>query len=135
MFVRTEVPKEEGCFDPQNKLWWDRATNRPVITHAEGADPFLLGAFRLSDGTEVTVTDDERGELRGTRFSVWAPNAKAVRFHESGALISLLHKWTMRTCFNAQEEIYDASMDAWRCSCNRSRQASSNSRRASTSDA
>ncbi len=29
MFVRTEVPKEEGCFDPQNKLWWDRATNRP----------------------------------------------------------------------------------------------------------
>ena len=27
----------------------------------------------------VTVTDDERGEIRGTRFAVWAPNAKAVR--------------------------------------------------------
>ncbi len=53
MFVRTEVPKEEGCFDPQNKLWWDRATNRPVITHSEGTDPFLLGEFRLSDGTLV----------------------------------------------------------------------------------
>ena len=51
MFVRTEVPKEEGCFDPQNKLWWDRATNRPVVTHTEGADPFLLGEFTLSDGT------------------------------------------------------------------------------------
>ena len=36
MFVRTEVPKEEGCFDPQNKLWWDRATNRPVVTHTRG---------------------------------------------------------------------------------------------------
>jgi len=23
----------------------------------------------------------------------------------------LLHKWTMRTCFNAQEEIYQASME------------------------
>ena len=23
----------------------------------------------------------------------------------------ILHKWTMRTCFNAQEEIYPASMD------------------------
>ncbi|MBI3261818.1 MAG: FAD-dependent thymidylate synthase [Acidobacteria bacterium] len=39
------------------------------------------------------------------------PNAKALRFLESGPLIALLHKWTMRTCFNAQEEIYRASMD------------------------
>ena len=23
MFVRFEVPHEEGCFEPQNKLWWD----------------------------------------------------------------------------------------------------------------
>ncbi len=27
----------------------------------------------------VTVTDDERGEIRGTRFAVWAPNARSVR--------------------------------------------------------
>jgi anaerobic selenocysteine-containing dehydrogenase len=53
MFVRTEVPEEEGCFDPQNKLWWDRATDRPVTTHSEGRDPFLLGEFRLKDGTLV----------------------------------------------------------------------------------
>jgi thymidylate synthase ThyX len=39
------------------------------------------------------------------------PNAKAVRFMESGSLIYLIHKWTMRTCFNAQEEIYQASID------------------------
>ena len=39
------------------------------------------------------------------------PNAKALRFVESGALIALQHKWTLRTCFNAQEEIYLASMD------------------------
>jgi thymidylate synthase ThyX len=39
------------------------------------------------------------------------PNAKVIRFLESGPLIALLHKWTMRTCFNAQEEIYDASME------------------------
>jgi anaerobic selenocysteine-containing dehydrogenase len=53
MFVRTEVPKEEGCYDPQNKLWWDRNSNRPVVTHAEGADPYLFGEFKLSDGTPV----------------------------------------------------------------------------------
>jgi thymidylate synthase ThyX len=39
------------------------------------------------------------------------PNAKALRFHESGNLLYLAHKWVMRTCFNAQEEIYHASMD------------------------
>jgi len=53
MFVRAEVPVEEGCFDPQNKLWWDRHTDKAVVTHAEGADPFLLGEFVLSDGTHV----------------------------------------------------------------------------------
>jgi thymidylate synthase ThyX len=39
------------------------------------------------------------------------PNAKTLRFHESGSLLYLAHKWVMRTCFNAQEEIYRASMD------------------------
>ena len=53
MFVRTEVAKEEGCYDPQNKLWWDRNTNKAVVTHTEGADPFLLGEFKLPDGTPV----------------------------------------------------------------------------------
>jgi hypothetical protein len=39
------------------------------------------------------------------------PNALAVRFEESGTLLDLLHKWTMRTCLNAQREIWSASMD------------------------
>jgi thymidylate synthase ThyX len=39
------------------------------------------------------------------------PNALAVRFEESGSLLDLLHKWTMRTCLNAQWEIWQASMD------------------------
>jgi thymidylate synthase ThyX len=39
------------------------------------------------------------------------PNALAVRFEQSGSLLDLLHKWTMRTCLNAQREIWQASMD------------------------
>lgn len=47
-----------------------------------------------------------------TEFALYVlPNAKVLRFVESGPLIALLHKWTMRTCFNAQEEIYNASME------------------------
>ena len=52
MFLRTEVPEEEACYDPQDKLWWDRITNKPVVTHAEGADPFLRGEFKIN-GTPV----------------------------------------------------------------------------------
>jgi thymidylate synthase ThyX len=39
------------------------------------------------------------------------PNAKSIRLVETGSLLHLLHKWTMRTCFNAQEEIYEASIE------------------------
>jgi thymidylate synthase ThyX len=39
------------------------------------------------------------------------PNARAIRFQESGTLLHLIHKWTTRTCLNAQREIYEASMD------------------------
>jgi thymidylate synthase ThyX len=39
------------------------------------------------------------------------PNAVALRLVESGSVLALQHKWTLRTCFNAQEEIYLASMD------------------------
>jgi len=53
MFVRFEVPPEEGCFDPQNKLWWDRELNKPISTHTPGADPRLMGEFTLDDGTPV----------------------------------------------------------------------------------
>ncbi len=53
MFVRFEVPPDEGCFDPQNKLWWDRDLDKPISTHTPGADPYLFGEFKLEDGTPV----------------------------------------------------------------------------------
>ncbi len=55
LFVRVNEEDADyaGCIDPQNKLWWDRFTNRAVLTHTEGADPYLLGSFQLPDGTPV----------------------------------------------------------------------------------
>ncbi|WP_428420857.1 molybdopterin oxidoreductase family protein [Methylibium sp.] len=38
---------------PQNKLWWDRVTDRPVRAHTRGADPCLFGSFELPDGRRV----------------------------------------------------------------------------------
>jgi anaerobic selenocysteine-containing dehydrogenase len=39
-FVRTEVPTEEACYEPQDKLWWDRTTDRAVVTHKPGRRSF-----------------------------------------------------------------------------------------------
>ena len=39
------------------------------------------------------------------------PNALAVRFLESSDLLNLHHKHKMRLCYNAQEEIWQASLD------------------------
>jgi thymidylate synthase ThyX len=39
------------------------------------------------------------------------PNAFPIRFHESGDLLHLHHKWVHRLCFTAQEEIWRASLE------------------------
>ncbi len=53
MFYRLEeVPVDEGCIDPENKLWWDRNQGQ-VLTHTPGADPRLMGSYTLEDGTPV----------------------------------------------------------------------------------
>ena len=39
------------------------------------------------------------------------PNAFPIRFEESGDLSAFHHKWTTRLCYNAQEEIWGASLD------------------------
>jgi hypothetical protein len=39
------------------------------------------------------------------------PNAVSIRFTESGDLLNLRHKYAMRLCYNAQEEIWRSSVD------------------------
>jgi len=39
------------------------------------------------------------------------PNAVSIRFTESADLLSLHHKLVSRLCYNAQEEIFAASLD------------------------
>jgi thymidylate synthase ThyX len=98
--------------------------SRPLLTFADTRAPDVV-VPRLLGGNRAA-----RAEFDAAMARAWAaknrllalgvplehalyvlPNAKALRFYESGPLIALLHKWTLRTCFNAQEEIYYASMD------------------------
>jgi thymidylate synthase ThyX len=98
--------------------------SRPLMTLADTAQPdYITPRLIASNGRAKTVYDAAMAEAWAAKnrllalgvpleFALYVlPNAKALRFVESGSLLALLHKWTLRTCFNAQEEIYLASMD------------------------
>jgi thymidylate synthase ThyX len=98
--------------------------SRPLLTLADTRTPdFLTPALIAANPRAREIYEEAmavawqaKNELldRGVpqEFALYLlPNAKSIRLVETGSLLHLLHKWTMRTCFNAQEEIYQASMD------------------------
>jgi thymidylate synthase ThyX len=98
--------------------------SRPLLTLADTRKPDYITPMLIRENARAreiyeTAMDEAwaaKNELldRGVSAEIalyLLPNAKAIRLVESGSLLHLLHKWTMRTCFNAQEEIYQASME------------------------
>ena len=51
MMLRNAEGDKINPLRPHNFYWWDRLTKTPVSDHTEGADPALLGNFKLPDGT------------------------------------------------------------------------------------
>ncbi|HLN93192.1 MAG TPA: FAD-dependent thymidylate synthase [Thermoanaerobaculia bacterium] len=77
--------------------------------------PEVPEALELYDRT-MRETWEAIGQLRSRgvsdEFAAYLlPNAVAIRFTESADLLNLHHKFAMRLCYNAQEEIWRASLD------------------------
>jgi thymidylate synthase ThyX len=98
--------------------------SRPLLTLADTREPDYITPALLRDNPRAKEVYDRamqdawhaKNQLldRGVPQEIalyLLPNAKSIRLVESGSLLHLLHKWTMRTCFNAQEEIYQSSLD------------------------
>jgi thymidylate synthase ThyX len=98
--------------------------SRPLLTLADTCAPDYITPALIRDNPRALEVYERamheawsaKNELldRGVpaEFALYLlPNAKSIRLVESGSLLHLLHKWTMRTCFNAQEEIYQASIE------------------------
>jgi thymidylate synthase ThyX len=98
--------------------------SRPLLSRHDSAQPDVVVPELIASTPGIRQRfDDAVGELWSAKndllrrgFDVrlaqyLLPNARAVRFEESGSLLHLLHKWTTRTCLNAQREIYEASME------------------------
>jgi thymidylate synthase ThyX len=98
--------------------------SRPLLTLADTRDPDYITPMLLDTNPRAkelyeramldawTAKNDLLARGVPAEIALYVlPNAKSIRLVESGSLLHLLHKWTMRTCFNSQEEIYRASMD------------------------
>ena len=98
--------------------------SRPLLTLADTPSPDYITPALIRDNPRALAVYQQameeawraKNELIGRgvprEFALYLlPNAKAIRLVESGSLLHLLHKWTMRTCFNAQEEIYQSSIE------------------------
>jgi thymidylate synthase ThyX len=98
--------------------------SRPLLTLADTRSPDYITPMLVRENPRALEIYEQameeawaaKNELldRGVprEFALYVlPNAQAIRLVESGSLLHLLHKWTMRTCFNAQEEIYQASIE------------------------
>jgi thymidylate synthase ThyX len=98
--------------------------SRPLLTLADTREPDYITPALVKENPRAKEVYDRamqdawyaKNELldRGVPQEIalyLLPNAKSIRLVESGSLLHLLHKWTMRTCFNAQEEIYQSSLD------------------------
>jgi thymidylate synthase ThyX len=98
--------------------------SRPLLTLADTRSPDYITPMLIRDNPRALEIYERamhdawsaKNELLDRcvplEFALYVlPNAKAIRLVESGSLLHLLHKWTMRTCFNAQEEIYQSSIE------------------------
>jgi thymidylate synthase ThyX len=76
------------------------------------ADPSCERRYR--EAMEIAWDGMRRLRALGTpaEFALYLlPNAVSIRFTESASLLDLRHKHAMRLCWNAQEEIWNASLD------------------------
>ena len=109
LFVRNEEIDKEGCYDPQNRLWWDRTKNAAVPMHSPDADPYLLGEFQLEDGTKVKPAF----QLLKDRVARYTPKWAAGLTHIPEETIKRLAQEMGITARDQKIELPIAWTDSW----------------------
>ncbi|HEY5599654.1 MAG TPA: FAD-dependent thymidylate synthase, partial [Candidatus Manganitrophaceae bacterium] len=110
--------------DSQDQRHRMTPASRPILSaHLTDRPDYIIPELVKIDSSiekyyqEVMARSWERfGRLRRLGVPVeyalyLLPNALSVRFTESADLLNLRHKHAMRLCYNAQEEIWRASLD------------------------
>ena len=121
----TFIKKLSHAGDSQDQRHRATPASRPCLPAYLGQDPDVVvpvlvraagGAVEQLYHTSLARTWEDIAEVRragaSDEFAAYLlPNAVAIRFTESADLAGLRHKLEMRLCYNAQEEIWQASVD------------------------
>jgi thymidylate synthase ThyX len=110
--------------DSQNQRHRMTPGSRPILSaHLTGEPDFVTpGVIAAEEEASGIYEEAMRRSWEGIsmlqslgveeEFALYLlPNAAAVRFTESSDLLNLHHKMAMRLCYNAQEEIWRASLE------------------------
>lgn len=92
---------------------WSHYAGRPdyIVPAIIGASSRVSERYRELMVRLFTLIEDFLQAGGSSEEAVYMlPNAFPVRFYESGDLLNLHHKWKARLCYNAQEEIFHASV-------------------------
>ena len=109
LLVRDPGSPEVNPHYPQNKLWWDRHSNRAVPTHTADADPFLLGEFTLDGGRRVKPAFQLLGERLRDYTAEWAAEITGI---PAATIRRLAHEMGI-TARDHRIELPIAWTDAW----------------------
>ncbi len=78
LFVRTDIPRDPDCFDPQDRVWWDRLTDKPVAARTADTDPYLLGEFTMPDQRQVKPAFQLLKERVESYTPAWASEVTGI---------------------------------------------------------
>lgn len=120
----TFAKKISHTADSQDQRHRMTPASRPVLaTHYDGRPDYIIPALIAQNPEALKVYEAVMEETFGTinnllkrgvpaKYALYLlPNAFPVRFTETGTLLNLRHKFAMRLCFNAQEEIWNATRE------------------------
>ncbi len=120
---RRKLSHSADCQDQRHRM---TPASRPALrAYLTGEPDFITPTLLTLDGAEAAnqlyretmeATWNGIGRLRALgapdeHAAYLLPNAVSIRYTESADLAALWHKCRMRLCYNAQEEIWRASVD------------------------
>ena len=109
MFLRDAEATIANPLRPANFSWWDRLTDKVVADHTEGADPALLGHFKLPDGTPAVPAFQLLQERVKPYTAEWAEGVTGI---PAATIRRLAHEMGI-TARDQKIELPIAWTDSW----------------------